>query len=497
MAYEVLARKWRPTGFDDVVGQEHVTRTLKNAIIHNRVAHAYIFVGPRGIGKTSLARIFARALNCKKGPTVTPCDQCSICKEIMAGTSLDVLEIDGASNNGVDQVRDLREQVQFAPANGLYKIIIIDEVHMLSPAAFNALLKTLEEPPPHVKFIFATTEGHKLLPTIVSRCQRFDLRRIQTPAIVSRLAYICDQEKIEITEDALLAIARGAEGGMRDALSALDQLISFKGEQLTEDDVLAVFGLVSRASLEALSAAILQGDIPEILEMINKFDSAGKDMSRLVFELMEHFRGLLLYHHVGDELAGLGATLEQTGVYAEQKKLADADKVLQITDMLGEMEGRLRYALSVRTLIELSLIRCARLVQAVSLEAVLRRLNEVRYAGEVDASDNRSPAKPPTDKVSPKPQKTDQSAASPTAVPSFKPIVPPSVEKNSDDKSADATQKKAGIARKQIAEPVKQEPAKKKLTREEIDTEVKNLHDDPHLGDALSILGGKVVDVEH
>ncbi|MDD2347688.1 MAG: DNA polymerase III subunit gamma/tau, partial [Kiritimatiellae bacterium] len=212
MGYEVLARKWRPKGFDDVVGQEHVTRTLKNAIETGRVAHAYLFVGPRGIGKTSLARIFAKALNCTKGPTITPCNECDMCREITAGNALDVLEIDGASNNGVDQVRDLRDQVQFAPAHGTFKIIIIDEVHMLTTAAFNALLKTLEEPPPHVKFIFATTEGDKILPTIISRCQRFDLRRIQTPLIVERLRHICTAEGITIDDDALLATARGAEG---------------------------------------------------------------------------------------------------------------------------------------------------------------------------------------------------------------------------------------------------------------------------------------------
>jgi len=380
MAYEVLARKWRPKQFDDVVGQEHVTRTLKNAIESNRVAHAYLFVGPRGIGKTSLARIFAKALNCEKGPTISPCCECSMCREIAGGNALDVLEIDGASNNGVDQVRDLRDQVQFAPTHGKFKIIIIDEVHMLSTAAFNALLKTLEEPPPHVKFIFATTEGDKVLPTIVSRCQRFDLRRIQTPLIVERLRRICEYERITIDEDALLAVARGAEGGMRDALSALDQLISFKGDALTEDDVLAVFGLVSRKSLANLAASVLRGDMGEILKLVDMFDSAGKDMRRLTVELMEHFRSLLIYQHVGEKMANLDATPEQIRTLAEQSALADPNRVLQIADMLGEMEGRLRYALSVRTLIEMSLIRCARVARAVTLEEVLKRLNAIRTA---------------------------------------------------------------------------------------------------------------------
>ena len=379
MAYEVLARKWRPKGFEDVVGQEHVTRTLKNAIEINRVAHAYLFVGPRGIGKTSLARIFAKALNCEKGPTPTPCNECSMCKEITAGNSLDVLEIDGASNNGVDQVRDLRDQVQFAPARGKFKIFIIDEVHMLSTAAFNALLKTLEEPPPHVKFIFATTEGDKVLPTIISRCQRFDLRRIQTPLIVERLRTICEFERITIDDDALLAIARGAEGGMRDALSSLDQLISFKGDSLSEDDVLAVFGLVSRKALESLAMAVLKGDMAEILRLVNAFDSSGKDLRRLTVELMEHFRNLLIFQFVGSEsMASLEATPEQIKTLTAQADLADSTRVTQIADQLAEMEGRLRYALSVRTLIEMTLIRCARVAQSVSLEDILRRLHAIR-----------------------------------------------------------------------------------------------------------------------
>ncbi|HPS08811.1 MAG TPA: AAA family ATPase, partial [Kiritimatiellia bacterium] len=265
-------------------------------------------------------------------------------------------------------------------SHGKFKIIIIDEVHMLSTAAFNALLKTLEEPPPHVKFIFATTEGDKVLPTIISRCQRFDLRRIQTPLIVERLRHICTAERITVDDDALLAVARGAEGGMRDALSALDQLISFKGDALTEDDVLAVFGLVSRQSLENLASAVLKGDMGEILKLVDMFDSAGKDMRRLTVELMEHFRNLLIYQYVGDNMANLDATPEQIRALSVQAGLADSARVLQIADQLGEMEGRLRYALSVRTLIEMTLVRCARISRAVSLDEVLRRLNAIRTA---------------------------------------------------------------------------------------------------------------------
>ncbi len=373
MAYEVLARKWRPQQFADVVGQNHVTQTLQNAITANRIAHAYLFVGPRGTGKTSLARLFAKALNCKTGPTITPCDVCDSCREITAGTSLDVQEIDGASNNSVEQVRELRDNVKFAPTHGKYKIYIIDEVHMLSTAAFNALLKTLEEPPAHVKFFFATTEAHKVLPTIVSRCQRFDLRRIPVALIIERLNLIASEEKVSLDSDAALAIARGAEGGLRDAESALDQLIAFRGETIAEADVLAVFGLVSRQTLELLATAILKGNVGEIVRTIAELDSAGKDMQRLVLELLDHFRTLLVYLCVPEAAPTLDVIAPQVESLKQQAQLADPDRLMRIAEVLSQAEDRMRYSLSRRTLVETSLIRCAR-ATTVSVDDLMKRL---------------------------------------------------------------------------------------------------------------------------
>jgi len=378
MAYEVLARKWRPQQFGDVVGQEHVTRTLTNAIESGRVAHAYIFIGSRGIGKTTSARILAKALNCEKGPTPHPCDECDSCKEVMAGNSLDVIEIDGASNNGVDQVRDLRDNARYTPARGPYKIYIIDEVHMLSTAAFNALLKTLEEPPPHVKFIFATTDVHKVLPTILSRCQRFDLRRISVQDIVDRLRKGCDEEGVSISEDALLAIARGAEGGLRDAESALDQIISFRGKEIEEEDVLTVFGLVSRHVLENLALAILKSDVPGIINIIAEMDRAGKDLQRVVMELMEHFRNLLVVLYAGKGSSALELPRAQMEFYEEHAAGTEAGRVLRIIDALVETDGRMRYALSKKTLLETGLIRCSRAAETTTINELLKQVAELK-----------------------------------------------------------------------------------------------------------------------
>ncbi len=412
MAYEVLARKYRPQQFDEVVGQAHVTRTLKNAIASNRVAHAYLFVGPRGIGKTSISRILAKALNCENGPTATPCGVCDACREIMAGQSLDVLEIDGASNNGVDQVRDLRDKVRYAPARGAYKIYIIDEVHMLSLAAFNALLKTLEEPPAHAKFIFATTEPQKVPATIASRCQRFDLRRIPTRDIMAHLAKIAAAEGVTIGPDALLAIARGAEGGLRDAESALDQLIAFRGKTIEEEDVLAVFSLVSREALEALAAALLRGDVPALLSDLDGMDAAGKDLPRLVLELLDYFRDLLVLLHGDAAAAALDLPDSRLQTLRGHAAGTDAGRILRLVEILMETEGRLRYATSRRTLLETALIRCARAATHISLDGILRQLQTVRDMLGDGATDAPAAANPP-----PAPAEVRRTVATPPAAP--------------------------------------------------------------------------------
>lgn len=389
-----LPLKYRPMTFDDVVGQEHVVRTLRHAIEANRIANAYLFIGPRGIGKTTLSRIFAKALNCLSPNGVEPCGACTNCMEIAAGRSIDVTELDAASHNKVEDVRPIIEQCPFKPTGSKFKIYIIDECHMLSGAAWNALLKTLEEPPPHVRFIFATTEGDKVLPTIVSRCQRFDLRRIQTHDIVARLKYICEKEKIEAAEDALLAIARGAEGGMRDALSSLDQLISFKGDKITEEDALGVFGLVSRGALENLAGAILKGDTAAILEAIEMFDSAGKNMRRVSGELLQHFRNLVVLQALGPKSKSLEATPDQIRILEAQAQGIDPGRVFRVCDQLAEMEDKLRYVLSVRTLIEMSLIRASRLATTATVDELLRAVKGLREGLPVAAAPTAAAPQP-------------------------------------------------------------------------------------------------------
>jgi DNA polymerase-3 subunit gamma/tau len=383
--YEVFARKYRPQTFDDLVGQTHVSRTLKNAVAQNRLAHAYLFVGPRGVGKTSTARILAKSLNCINGPTVMPCGVCDNCREIAGGNSLDVIEIDGASNNSVEDVRQLRENVRYAPAKGRYKIYLIDEVHMLSSAAFNALLKTLEEPPDHVKFIFATTEPQKVLPTILSRCQRFDLHRIPANLIAQHLQLIAKKEKIELQPAAANAIARGAEGGLRDAESMLDQLVAFCGEKIAESDVLNVFGFTSEQTVSDLTGRILRGETPEAIDLLHAQCEAGKDMMRLMADLIAYVRDLLVFKAKPDALNEDVDPDVQKSLTAHAE-LISTDRLLDLIDQFAAAEGRMKWAPNKKLHFEVAIIKAIQTLGQATLDEVIEKLGELRDGGGAEAS---------------------------------------------------------------------------------------------------------------
>ena len=477
-----LPLKYRPMTFEDVVGQEHVVRTLRHAIESGRIANAYLFIGPRGIGKTTLSRIFAKALNCLSPKGVEPCGTCENCRQIAEGRSIDVTELDAASHNKVEDVRPIIDAVQFKPTASKYKIFIIDECHMLSNAAWNALLKTLEEPPPYVKFIFATTEGDKMLATIVSRCQRFDLRRIQTHQIVARLSYICGKEKIKASDDALLAIARGAEGGMRDALSSLDQLIAFKGGEVTEEDALSVFGLVSRGELEALAGAILTGDAATILQAVDRFDSAGKNMRRLSAELMAHFRNLIVFQTLGAKASGLEATPDQVKTLSEQAKLCPPARIFKVTDLLADMEDKLRYVLSVRTFIEMTLLKASRVATVATIEELLKAVRELRVSGgggggEIKALNGTNGANPsPSVPVPP----SASSVSSTSNVPSASSTSSASSASSKSSQSSQSTNSQSSGD----SGPAPLSSARRR-----------EILDDPKLNGLLSTLGGQVADI--
>jgi DNA polymerase-3 subunit gamma/tau len=404
MSYLVLARKYRPQAFDQVIEQVHITRTLTNAISSQRVAHAILFSGPRGTGKTTVARILAKAMNCKQGPTPEPCNSCRSCNEITAGHAADVFEIDGASNNSVDQIRELRENIKYMPAHSPYKIYIIDEVHMLSTAAFNALLKTLEEPPSHVMFMFATTEPQKIPITILSRCQRYDFRRIGLDSISSHMASLCRQEGFEIAEESLGLIAREAGGSMRDALSLLDQLMTCAQGLVTHEQVLDILGVIDRKIIFDLAGSILNANIHVVLDLLNDVFDRGHDMKKLYADLLEHFRNLLVVA-MGNRVEKLvdlpSGEFEQL---AAQAKPLSAGILSHIFDMLFKAEASIRLSPQPKLALEMALIRLLQAKPALSIDVLIDKLDALRQevspaatgSHNVDEHPNAGPGLPST-----------------------------------------------------------------------------------------------------
>jgi DNA polymerase-3 subunit gamma/tau len=374
MSYLVFARKWRPQKFSEVIGQRHVTQTLQNAIISDRVAHAFLFAGSRGIGKTSVARIFAKAINCEQGPAPEPCNECEACKRITNGKSVDVLEIDGASNTGVDDIRELRESAFYLPAQSRKRVYIIDEVHMLSDSAFNALLKILEEPPPHVIFIFATTEPNKIPETVISRCQRFDFRRIPIEEIMDQMKRIISAEGVNISEESLLLLCREAEGSMRDAQVLLDQVISYSGKDVSDSDVMEVLGVVDRKWIYETSRSIIRRDSRGCLDIVEKIYRHGYPIEHFYKRLVEHFRDLIIAKLGGDIKSLLiipESEIEELCALSNEASLEDFQNWF---DMLIKSEEDIRRATSTKIVMEMILVKMANMPSSRSIMEIFKGL---------------------------------------------------------------------------------------------------------------------------
>ncbi|MCF8110864.1 MAG: DNA polymerase III subunit gamma/tau [Desulfobacteraceae bacterium] len=395
MSYLVFARKYRPQQFDGVIGQSHVTRTLENAVASGRLAHAILFSGPRGTGKTTVARILAKCVNCENGPTTTPCDQCRSCREIIMGNAVDVFEIDGASNNRVENVRELRENAKYMPAHSPYKIYIIDEVHMLSDAAFNALLKILEEPPAHVLFFFATTEPNKIPVTILSRCQRHDFRRVEIDAIIDHMEAVCVKEDIDIERQALGLIAREADGSVRDALSLLDQIVTCAQGQITEEQITDILGVIDRRAIFDSAGALFNQDMDTLLSICEKLYSQGRHLLKFYSELIEHFRNLFVMKMGGAQQKALfSVPAHEKELMAKQIENISGPWIAQILNTLFEDEWRIRQSISPRHAMEMTFFRLFQIRPALSIDELIEKIDLLQQKVSKDRPEQPSAPQP-------------------------------------------------------------------------------------------------------